>query len=119
MQGTVHGPYARQIVNGRLKFWFALTTDKGEVRRYEVLFDPASPSGQSRHRPHRVPAKSRHQSAFAAFRVPDDLSAYPQARLSHRETLPEVARHMLAGQDAADVVRLVLTGQLPITETSS
>jgi len=125
LMGTLYGPYARQIVNRCLKFWFALVTDRGQVIRYEVRFHPRTLKPTHRPRPFRdrrlpgpMPAR---QSNFEQFRVPDILAPYPSARFNWG-TVAELAPSLLPDQDRADVTRLALTGELPrrsvTTETS-
>lgn len=116
LTGILRGPYARQIVNGSLKFWFALVTDHGRVLRYEVRFFPRTlkPSQRSRaYHDRRLPGPlPPHASNFEEYRVPDNLDPYPCARLESG-TVADLAPSLLPDEDRADVIRLALTGELP------
>ena len=109
----MYGPYARQVIGGRLKFWFALITDRGEVRRYEVLFAKGGLRGIARYRPFSEGPSPRGGSHFTAYRVPDNITDHPSAPHKKGALIKETARLLLTGDDLADVIRICLTGELP------
>ena len=101
--GLLIGPYARQIVGGRLKFWFAFEGRKGKIGRYEALIGKGYSEPVMRTRP----------KAFHAYALPDDLTAYPRATLVTGDTLATTALALLRGEDIADVTRMRFLGALP------
>jgi hypothetical protein len=111
--GNLYGPYARQVVSGRLKFWFALVTEHGEVRRYEVVFEKGSRRGSARYRAYAEGNPPQYGANFEAYRVPDDLSRFPAVPYVKGALIKDTARALLTGEDAADVLRLALTGEPP------
>lgn len=111
--GTLRGPYARQVIGRRLKYWFALVTTGGEARRYEVLFGREFRAGKARFRPAYPDGAPKYGSAFRDYATPPLLAPYPRALLYEGQKLVDVARTLLSDEDRADIVRLILTGETP------
>jgi len=119
--GRVAGPYARQIVNSRLKFWFCSLDIYHDARRYELRFQSSSHIGSLRYRPYfydgRVPPRA---SNFEAYRVPRNILEFPTADFDSR--LPDAgtagsfyaaALSLLTPGDIADITMMRLTGSPP------
>lgn len=105
--GTLVGPYSRQVLGTRLKLWFALVPIYGNVRRYEVVFDPRkAPVVRLRHfAPGVSPGGLKF---FAKQGVPDDLSPYPSTHYPRHkgDNLADAVLSLLTGDELADVTRL-------------
>jgi len=113
LNGTLCGPYSRQVFPGRLKYWFALVSDDKDVARYEVIFDREFRTGKVRRRPDYPDGAPKYGCAFRDHTVPPLLAPYPSAPLCVSQKLVDVARTLLSDEDRADIVRLTLTGETP------
>lgn len=126
--GIMIGPYARQLVIsaytvagsvtgdmaiGRLKFWFALSQQNGQIKRYEALIGKGSSTFDVRHRPYFGSRAPKYGANFHDYRLPEDLSGFPSLPLVRGETLASTALALLQGEDIADVTRMRLVGALP------
>lgn len=117
LTGVMHGPYARQITEYHLKFWFVLALDDGlGTRRYELTFGlPPNAAPRARYRGYFGEVAPRYRSNFNNYFPPDDLSPYnltPFPRFD-RDTLADAMASLLQGEDLADAVRLSRFGGLP------
>lgn len=111
--GTLHGPYARQVFPGRLKYWFALIDDDERTSRYEVIFDREFRTGKARLRPDYPDGVPKYGCAFRDHTVPPLLAPYPSAPLYAGRKLVDAVRTLLSDEERADIVRLTLTGETP------
>ena len=123
--GTLIGPYARQIIwghnaavggilSGSLKFWFAFkSTRSHNILRYEAKLALREDTFSMRKRPYHAGAAPKYGANFHAYRLPEDLSAFPTRTLAKGETLSAAAFALLQGDDIADVTRFRIIGALP------
>ncbi|EUB97280.1 hypothetical protein PMI07_000856 [Rhizobium sp. CF080] len=106
--GLLIGPYARQVVFGRLKFWFAFRSDEGKTLRYEALIGPRDKTFKMRARDHWGAKAPKYGANFHDYRLPEDLSPFPQLSYPRfpRDKLADAAFSMVRGTDIADLTRL-------------
>lgn len=84
--GVLIGPYARQVTNWKLKFWFAFHQDgEASPRRYEVSADWFDRSIKSRRRPFYAGKGPKQASNFLEFPLPADLSGYQHTHFPRHE----------------------------------
>lgn len=105
--GLLIGPYARQVVGDRLKFWFAFKLDDGAgLVRYEGAIDPRKPL-KMRNRGYFKDVLPRESCAFQRFAIPDDLAPYPALSYPRfsRDNINVAAVEMLRPQYIVDLTR--------------
>lgn len=114
--GVLHGPYARQVTEFHLKFWFVLVCDDGKGnRRYELTFGRGNPNPRARYRRYFGEKAPKYRSNFNDYLAPEDLSPFnltPFPRFE-RDKLADAAASLLHGEDIADVIRLTRFGIIP------
>lgn len=116
LTGVIHGPYARQITDYKLKFWFVLVLDDGEgFRRYELGYERNQSKSKARYREVFTGKVPQYKANFTAHLPPVDLSPYGCTHFPRfeRDRIADAAASLLQGQDIADVVKLTRFGIVP------